>query len=188
MDHARLPLEALLHPVGLSAVLAFLTSAVCWLVLPHHRSDVQPLPDEPGTLEALGRQDLRPGVYRFPFAGAPQDRSFLQKLERGPTGLLVVTRSSPLSVAWALGVSVLHALFVSLVVAWVASVSVPAGATPSSVFPTTAAVAVLAYTGALVPESLWWGRPWRTTLRIAADGLACGLVTAAVFAWLWPGR
>jgi hypothetical protein len=188
MDHARLPLEALLHPVGLSAVLAFLTSAVCWLVLPHHRSDVRPLPDEAGTLDALGRQELRPGVYRFPFAGTPQDRAFLQKLEKGPTGLLVVTRPSPLSVSWALGVSVLHGLFVSLVVAWVASASLPAGAAPSSVFQTTFVVAVLAYTGALVPESLWWGRPWRTTLKIAADGVACALVTAAVFAWLWPGR
>jgi hypothetical protein len=188
MGHAPLPLDALLHPVGLSALLAFLTSALCWLVLPHHRRDVQPLPDEAGTLDALGRQSLRPGIYRFPFSGAPQDLDFLRKLEKGPSGLVVVTRPSPLSVARALGFSVLHALAVSLAVAWVASRSLPAGASPLSVFQTTAAVAVLAYTAALVPESLWWGRPWKTTVKIAADGALCGLVTAAAFAWLWPGR
>jgi hypothetical protein len=188
MGHAPLPLEALLHPAGLSALLAFLTSALCWLVLPHHRTDVQPLPDEPATLDALGRQGLRPGIYRFPFSGAPQDLDFLRKLEKGPSGLVVVTRPSPLSVIRALGLSVLHALAVSLAVAWVASRSLPAGASPLSVFQTTAVVAVLAYTAALVPESLWWGRPWKTTLKIAADGALCGFVTAAVFAWLWPGR
>lgn len=186
MDQPFVTLNALLHPIGLSALLVFLTSAVCWLLLPHHRSDMWPLPDEPAALEALGRQGLRPGVYRFPFAGAPEDRNFLDKLEKGPSGLLVVTRPRALSVGWALGLSIVHALAVSLAVAYVASRSLAAGAPALSVFPVTGTVAVLAYTAALIPESLWWGRPWRNTLKAVADGVACGLVTGVVFAWLWP--
>jgi len=187
MDQPFVTLGALLHPIGLSAFLVFLTSAVCWLLLPHHRSDVQPLPDEPAALEALGRQGLRPGVYRFPFAGAPEDREFLDKLATGPSGLLVVTRPRALSVGWALGFSILHFLAVSIVVAYVAGRTLAPGAAALAVFRVTGTIAVLAYTAGLVPESLWWGRPWRNTLRAVADGVAFGLVTGLVFAGLWPG-
>jgi hypothetical protein len=188
MEHTPVALQALLHPIGLSALLVFLTTAACWLLLPHHRSDVRPLPDEASALEALGRQGLAPGVYRFPFGGAPQDRAFADKLDKGPSGLIVVTRARPRSVGWSVGFSILHALAVSLAVGFVASRSLAAGAAALSVFQVTGAVAVLAYSAALVQESLWWGRPWRTTLKTMADGVACALVTAAVFAWLWPGR
>jgi hypothetical protein len=188
MEPSPVTLQSLLHPIGLSALLAFLTTVACWLVLPHHRSDVRPLPDEAAALEALARQGLQPGVYRFPFAGAPQDRDFREKLDRGPSGLIVVTRPRALTVGWAFGFSVLHALAVSLGVAFVASRSLAAGAPALSVFEVTGAVSVLAYTAALVPESLWWGRPWRMTLKAGADGVACALVTAAVFVGLWPGR
>ncbi len=188
MEHSFVTLDALLHPIGLSAILVLVTTAVCWLVLPHHRSDMRPLPDEAAALEALGRQGLRPGVYRFPFTGAPEDRAFLDRLEKGPAGLLVVTRPRALSIGWALGFSILHSLAVSAAVAYVASRTLVAGAPGPAVFRVTGIVAILAYTAALVPESLWWGRPWRTTLKAVADGVACGLVTGAVFAWLWPDR
>ncbi len=186
MDHPVVALGALVHPIGLSALLVVLTTAVCWLVLPHHRTDLRPLPDEAAALEALGRQGLRPGVYRFPFAGAPGDRAFLDKLVKGPAGLLVITRPRVRSAGLALGLTILHSLLVSVVVAYVAGLTLGAGAGGAAVFRVTGVVAVLAYTAALVPESLWWGRPWSNTLRAIADGVACGLVTGAVFAWLWP--
>ena len=62
------PLGQLLIPIALSALLVLVASALVWLVLPHHRRDMRRLPDEAASLEALGKQALRPGVYRFPYA------------------------------------------------------------------------------------------------------------------------
>lgn len=100
------PLGQLLIPIALSALLVLVASALVWLVLPHHRRDMRRLPDEAASLEALGKQALRPGVYRFPYASDPEavyDAAFVAKLTRGPVGLLTVTAPGPFSVGRAFG-------------------------------------------------------------------------------------
>ena len=54
------------------------------------------------------------------------------------------------------------------------------------VFRVAGTIAVAAYTSALLPGSIWWGRPWSHTLKDMADGLVYGLLTAGTFGWLWP--
>jgi hypothetical protein len=183
------PLGQLLTPIGLSALLVFVASGVVWLVLPHHRSDMKPLPDEGGALDALGRLSLPPGVYRFPHAAdatAMVDPAFLEKLAKGPVGMLTVAAPGPLSLSRALGLSVLYHVGVSASVAYLAALTLAPGAGPLHVFRVAGTIAVAAYTGALLPGSIWWGRPWSHTLKDLADGVAFGLLTAGTFAWLWP--
>jgi hypothetical protein len=45
---------------------------------------------------------------------------------------------------------------------------------------------MMAYILASVPESIWFGRPWRNFGMQVIDGIAYGLVTAGIFGWLWP--
>src|SRR5207249_1623971 len=46
--------------------------------------------------------------------------------------------------------------------------------------------AFVEYTLALWPMSIWYRRSWITTLKATVDGLIYALLTAGVFAWLWP--
>jgi hypothetical protein len=34
--------------------------------------------------------------------------------------------------------------------------------------------------------SIWYARPWKTTLKYTFDGLIYAATTAATFSWLWP--
>ena len=183
------PLDQLLIPIAVSALLVFVASALVWLVLPHHRSDLKRLPDEAAALEALGKQALGPGVYRFPYASDPAavyDAAFVAKLTRGPVGLLTVTAPGPFSMSRAFGLSLLSYLGVSVFVAYLAGRTLPEGTAFLHVFRVAGTIAVAAYTSALLPGSIWWGRPWSHTLKDVADGLVYGLVTAGTFGWLWP--
>ena len=55
-----------------------------------------------------------------------------------------------------------------------------------AVFRLTGTVAVLAYAFANIPNSIWRGTSWGTTLKFTFDGIVYGLVTAGAFGWLWP--
>jgi len=41
---------------------------------------------------------------------------------------------------------------------------------------------------ALIQNSIWYKRAWKTTAKYMLDGFIYGLVTAATFGWLWPWR
>jgi hypothetical protein len=46
-------------------------------------------------------------------------------------------------------------------------------------------VAFVAYAGGSVQMGIWWGKPWPNVARDVIDGLIYGVITGAVFAWLW---
>ena len=48
------------------------------------------------------------------------------------------------------------------------------------------AITGLAYAGAAVHESVWFGRPWASFLRTLVDAALYALATAVIFAWFWP--
>src|SRR2546426_4512949 len=54
----------------------------------------------------------------------------------------------------------------------------------STLFPYT--TLFRSYTLALWPMSIWYRRSWITTIKATVDGLIYALLTAGVFAWLWP--
>jgi hypothetical protein len=37
-----------------------------------------------------------------------------------------------------------------------------------------------------IPNAIWWGHPWGSTIKHFIDGVIYALITAATFAWLWP--
>jgi hypothetical protein len=80
----------------------------------------------------------------------------------------------------------LFLLFVSFFIAYVASHAIPRAAPYLHVFRIVGAVGFLAYGASQIPNSIWWGKPWRSTVKDMIDGLVYGLVTAGVFGWLWP--
>ena len=184
-----IPITALLLPILLSTVLVFVASSLVWMVLPHHRSDVKGLPDEAALLDTLGRQGVAPAIYNFPHPPshkAMAEPAFQEKIKKGPVGLIVVRASGPVNMGKMMGQWLAYVLVISILVAYIAGRMMVFGAIASAVFLFTAFVAALAYSVAIVPSAIWWGRPWGVVWKEVLDGVVYGLLTGASFALLWP--
>jgi hypothetical protein len=176
-------------PILVATVLVFVASNVAWMVLPHHKSDASRLPDEAGALDALGKQGLKPGLYRFPWANSMaemKDPAFVEKLNKGPVGLLTVLPSGPFNMGRSLGLWTAYLVVMGIFVAYVTGRVLGTGASYLEVFRVAGAVAFLGYSGAQLPSAIWWGKPMRVAVKEIVDGLAYALVTAGAFGWLWP--
>jgi hypothetical protein len=176
-------------PILVATVLVFVASNIVWMVLPHHKSDAKQLPDEAGALEALGKQGLKPGLYRFPWANSMaemKDPAFVEKLNKGPVGLLTVLPSGPFNMGRSLGLWTGYLVLISIFVAYVAGRVLGPGSSYLEVFRVAGTVAFLGYSGSHLPDAIWWGKPLKVAMKEIVDGLAYGLLTAGAFGWLWP--
>jgi hypothetical protein len=79
-----------------------------------------------------------------------------------------------------------YAVVVGVFAGYIAGRALPAGAEYLHVFRFAGATAFIGYSLALWQMSIWYHRPWITTIKLTVDGLIYGLLTAGVFGWLWP--
>jgi hypothetical protein len=183
------PIPALWLPILVATVLVFVASSLVWMALPHHKSDTRRLPDEAAAVDVLGKQGLLPGLYRFPWASSmaeTKDPAFVEKLKKGPVGLLTVFPSGPYNMGRSMGLWAVYLVAVGIFVAYVTGRALGPGTDYLAVFRLAGTVAFLTYSGALLPASIWWGKPLSVTVKEIADGLLYGLLTAGAFGWLWP--
>ena len=182
------PLTALLLPILLSAVIVFVASSIIHMVLPYHRSDYQPLPEEDNLLPALRAAGLEPGVYHFPFCTHKDMKSpaVQEKFKQGPVGMLTVFPSGPVAMPKFLGMWFAYGLLIGLFVAYLTGHTVAPGAHYLAVFRVAGTAAFLAYGLGPLVNGIWKGQPWSVTLKEAFDGLIYSLLTAGTFGWLWP--
>jgi len=176
-------------PILVATGIVFVASNLVWMALPHHRSDTRRLPEEAHALEVLGKQGLKPGLYRFPWSTSMaemKDPAYVEKLTRGPVGFLTITPSRPFSMGPALGAWIAYVLVVTILVAYVAGRTLAPGAHYLAVFRVVGAVAILGYAAGNVPNAIWWGKPWSNVWKEVLDGVVYGLLTAGTFGWLWP--
>lgn len=177
-------------PIVVAAVVVHFGGFVMWMVMPHHRGDWVALPDEDGVLAALRKSGAGAGQYNFPYChtrNAMKDEAWMAKAEAGPMGFLVLGPPGRPQMGGKLGQFFLYTLGVSFMVAYLAVHTLPAGAPYLPVFRVVGTAATLAYSVAIIPGAIWFSRTWGSTLREVLDGVVFGLLTAGVFAWLWPG-
>jgi hypothetical protein len=60
------------------------------------------------------------------------------------------------------------------------------GADFTKVFQVLGTAGILAYCFASLPNDIWFQRSGREIATNLIDGVVFGLITGAVFAWLWP--
>lgn len=183
------PLSALWMPVVLSAVLVFIASSVAHMVLRYHQTDFRRIPSEDQVLEQLREAGLAPGEYAAPHAASPKDMNdpaFVEKMKRGPVALLTILPGGPPSMTRPLALWFLLSLIISLTAGYVAARALGPRADYLDVFRFVGTTAFAGYVYGLWQQSIWYGRPWRTTLKSSFDGLVYALLTAGVFGWLWP--
>ena len=183
------PVMSLVVPILVSAVIVFVVSSFIHMVLPYHRNDLRRLPNEDEVMDALRRFNIPPGDYAVPHAGSPagmKQPEFVEKMKRGPIVLMTLELGRPPSMGTSLLLWFLYAIAVSVFAAYIAGRALVPGADYLEVFRFAGCSAFMAYSLALLQNSIWYKRNWGMTLKTMFDGLVYGLLTAGTFGWLWP--
>jgi Flp pilus assembly protein TadB len=180
---------ALLLPIFLSAVLVFLASFLFHMVLPFHRSDFAPVPDVDAAQDAIRKLNLAPGDYMIPCAGSPEEMKkpeFKERLKKGPVLMMTVFGPAATGMGASLAQWFVYLLFVGVLAAYITGRALGPGAPYLVVFRFAGATSFIAYSVALLQNSIWYKQKWSTTIKNTIDGLVYGCLTAGVFGWLWP--
>lgn len=185
-----IPILSLWLPILVAAALVWAASAVMWMVLPHHRSDYLPLPDEGPVRDALGGQTLEANqAYRVPGTmgrADMEDPEERRKWEEGPVAYIRVLPSRLPEMGRQLTLHFIYCVAVGAVVAYVAGRTLAPGTAYLAVFQITGTVAWVAYGWAFPVAAVWFGWSWSEVSKHLLDALVYGLLTAGAFGWLWP--
>jgi nucleoside recognition membrane protein YjiH len=185
-----IPLTALWLPILLSAVIVFFASFIIHMVLGYHKSDYRKLPDEDRVTDAMRNAGVTRGsAYFFPYFSFKEMKSppVIEKMRRGPVGLLTVLPSGPPAMGKNMVQWFLYCLVISIFAAYLyLSCALEVGTASWQVFRVVGTVAFLGYGAAHAQESIWNGRSWVVTLKHLFDSLIYAVLTAGIFGWLWP--
>lgn len=181
-------IAALWLPILVSALLVFVASSIIHMTPLWHRNELPALTDQDRVQDALRPFNIRPGEYMLPRAKSMKDcnePAFVEKLTRGPVLLMTVVPNGPMKMSKPLVQWFIYTVFVSALVAYVAGAALPSEAPYLTVFRIAGSTAFIAYAVGLWQQSIWYNRPWPTTLKLTLDGLIYGLLTGGAFGWLW---
>jgi hypothetical protein len=184
-----IPLTALWLLILLSAVIVFFASFIIHMVLGYHKSDYRKLPDEETVTDALRNAGvIRGPAYFFPYFSFKEMKSppVIEKMKRGPVGLLTVLRSGPPAMGKNMVQWFLYCVVISTFAAYLSSRTLAPGTAFLRVFRVVGTTAFLGYGAAHAQESIWNGRSWVVTLKHLFDSLIYAVLIAGVFGWLWP--
>lgn len=197
-------------PILVSGVCVWFASALAWMAVGHHKKDRDAIPGggagEQEFMETITRMKIGPGNYGFPDFCQHDHLPRRERMEalktlydRRPMGLLRVWGEMNMGVNMLL--TFLFYLFTSAVIGYLAWAALPLPANMPflpgeraasgasmfwKVFQITGTAGILAYCFASFPSDLWFQKKRRAILMDWLDGVVFGLITAAVFAWLWP--
>ncbi len=176
-------------PIILTAVGVFIASSIIWMATPLHKKDYTPPPDEADIVAALKKHGFKPGMYYIPWcAGNMKDPGNQQRMKDGPWAMLMVPNGPP-SFGRSLVLWFVVNLFIAAGVAYVAAAAVPMGENAPdylSVFRVVGGAAFLAHVATCAHDMIWRFEPGRVMVAKCIDGVIYALLTAGMFAWLWP--
>ena len=181
-------LGSLWLPILLAGIAAFFVQAMMWMVLPHHKSDFAPIPDEDSFLRQLRSWSPERGMYFFPRAQSPthaKDPDAQAALAAGPFGYLTIKQGRE-NMGTAMAMGFVHNLAISYLVAYMAAIALPAAAPYVDVLRFTATGFALAFAGSVFTRSIWMGHPWSATWKDVFDAVVIAVICGGIFAWLWP--
>ena len=172
-------------PILAGAIVTFIAGAVIWMAMPWHKTDFDRTADEEGVRAAL--RGLTPGQYSVPYAVSQKDMAsseMIAKFRDGPVGFITIVPSGEPAMGGKLLLNFAYNLIVAIIAAYFVSRTLSAGADYLEVFRVAGAVGFVAYGTAYFQESIWFGRPWSTTVKSLVDALIYGALLGGVFGWL----
>jgi len=144
-----IPLTALWLPVLLSAVIVFFASFIMHMVLAYHKSDYRRLPDEDRVTDALRDAGVTRGpAYFFPYFSFKEMKSapVIEKMKRGPVGLLTVLPNGPPAMGKNLVQWFLYCVVISIFAAYLSGRTLAPGTAFLQVFRVVGIAALLGCT------------------------------------------
>lgn len=172
-------------PILVSAVFAWIASALIWTVLPWHKNDYAKISNEETGRAVLG--DLSPGLYNVPHVTDMQELKHPrveQKFADGPVAFITVLPKGMPNMPRNMGLQFVYFIFVGILCAYLVSRTTGPAASYLEVFRIAGCVAWIANGVGAIPDSIWFGRPWSHTAKTLMDALIYGLLTGGVFGWL----
>jgi hypothetical protein len=179
---------ALWLPILLSAVAVFIASSIIHMLLGYHNSNYAQIPDEEKFRDRVANLNIPPGEYMVPYAGsskAMQSESYQQKMNDGPVGMLTMMPNGPFAMGKNLLLWFIYSMIVGLFCAYLATLTLNTNSDYMTVMRIVGTVAFCGYALALVQNSIWTAKSWKTTLKFMFDGLVYALFTGGIFGWLW---
>lgn len=176
-------------PILASAVAVFVVSFIIHMFLPWHKNEYPALPDQDKVMDALRPFNIPPGDYWMPRPASRETMNspeFIEKMKRGPVGVLSIWPNGPVSMGKSLFLWFVYSVAVGVFAAYVAGRALTSGASYLEVFRFAGVSAFLGYAGALWQMSIWYKRAWSITVKHTVDGLIYALLTGGFFGWLWP--
>lgn len=182
------PIMELWLPIVLATLLCFIAGSILHMVVPLHKNDWRPMPDEDGVIAALKKAGVTAGNYMIPGMSpeAMKDPAKMQKFTEGPTGVMTLRPPGPFSMGPLLLRQFLFHLVISFVVAYAVGRTMGPGAEYLRVFQVVGTVTIMAYFAGTVPEAIWYFQPRHYVVARFIDGVVWGLLTAGSFAGFWP--
>lgn len=184
----RIELEFLTQlwlPILVSAVAIFIVSFITHMVLPFHKSEFKRLPNEDHLMAELSKVPAE--NYMFPCPENSKDMNspeYRAKMDQGPNGLLIVWPSK-VNMGQNLGLTFLFYILVGIFVAYLGTHSIDPGATYMHRFRICGTIAFASHGLGWMSFLIWfkYNRFWPNFL----DAVLYSLVTAGIFASMWPG-
>jgi len=172
-------------PILAATLVCFFASSAIWVALKYHNRDYSKTDREDDIRSAL--QGAKPGFYPVPYCIELADMEkpdMQQKFADGPVAYITVGPSGMPTIGPKLLGMVVYFLLVSIFCAYMVTRTVAPDADYLAVFRVAGTIAFIANGIAVIPESVWFGRPWSMTAKNIMDALIYGLLTGGVFGWL----
>jgi hypothetical protein len=183
-------MSALWLPILLSSVAVFFVSSIIHMASPWHKTDYPKLANEDAVMDALRPLVTVPGDYMMPRPSSMAEMKsaeFVAKVLRGPRVVMTVMPvRQNMSMTRELVLWFVYLIVVSTLTAYVAAHALLPNAPRNAVIRFAGLVSFIAYASALWQLSIWYSRSWGITIKATIDSLIYGVITALIFAYMWP--
>ncbi len=177
-------IEQLWLPILLSGLATHIYSTLAWMLLPHHKPEWNRLPVEQELLELLNRHQVPPNQYMFPFAANGNEAGTPEFKTRQACSGMLIRWATPLNMGAAIGKTLAFFMVAAACIGYLAGLAIP---TPSAdaahVFRVVGTTGILTHCFAHFPHVFWFRR--RIAMEVL-DGIIFAMITAGIFAALWP--
>ena len=185
-----MPVSELWLAILLAGLFCWIASALIHMLIKYHNADYSELANEEDVAATLGAQSPAPGLYTVPHCADMKvmgEEAMQKKFNDGPVAMITVMPNGMPAMGKLLSQQILFFIVGSFLIAYLATLSIVAGAEYMTVFRQVLVAAFLTYGWAQIPYSIWMGQPWSNCVRYLLDAIVYAGVTAGTFAWLWPG-
>lgn len=176
-------------PILATAAVIFIASSLIHMVFKWHNTEYNKLANEDDVAAALRAASPQPGQYVFPHCldmKEMQAEAMQKKYATGPVGFLTIRENGPPKMGPALRCWFIYCVVVAAIAGCIAMNVFGAGAHGQRAGCLVGAISFMTFVGGSVQMGIWMGKPWRSVMKEALDGLIYAVISALIFTWLWP--